>query len=131
MAYQIRITGSGSVDGVYPLDMTFTHRDFRTIKQVANVRANEVQDALEQGDMDVIVAMAAIALRRAGMKFDVEALWDTEAGNIELFDDDPEEIPPTERPSDPSSSDSDERTGSEKTPSTGSTSISTEPSLAT
>ncbi len=73
-----------NLDGEYPLDLVFTHRDFRDIKRIAGVRANEVMDAINAGDMDVVVALAAIALRRSGKPFDVEQLWDAEAGNILL-----------------------------------------------
>ena len=73
-----------NLDGEYPLDLVFTHRDFRDIKRIAGVRANEVEDALNAGDVDIIVALAAIALRRAGKPFDVEQLWDAPTGNIRL-----------------------------------------------
>lgn len=81
---KIVITGVPGLDGAYELDMTFTHRDFHTIKQVAGVRANEVQDALEGGDLDIVVAMAEIALRRANVPHSVDQLWDSEAGGITL-----------------------------------------------
>ena len=73
-----------NLDGEYPLDLVFTHRDFRDIKRIAGVRANEVMDAINAGDLDVIVALCAIALRRAQKVFDIEQLWDAEAGNITL-----------------------------------------------
>ena len=96
---KIIITGVPGVDGEYDFDMTFTHRDFHTIKQVAGVRANEVQDALEGGDLDIVVAMAEIALRRAGVAHSVDDLWDAEAGAITLDVADVEEtdvdIPPS------------------------------------
>lgn len=81
---KIIITGIHGLDGEYDLDMTFTHRDFHTIKQVAGVRANEVQDALEGGDLDIVVALAEIALRRAEVAHSVDQLWDAEAGGITL-----------------------------------------------
>jgi hypothetical protein len=81
---KVTIDSLYNLDGEYPLDLTFTHRDFRDIKKIAGVRANEVMDALNAGDMDIIVALAAIALRRSGKTFDVEQLWDAEAGHITL-----------------------------------------------
>ena len=72
------------LDGEYELDLTFTHRDFRTIKQTAGVRANEVMDAINAGDLDIIVALAEIALQRSGKPHSVEQLWDSEAGSITL-----------------------------------------------
>ncbi len=81
---KVTIENLYNLDGDYEIDMTFTHRDFRDIKRIAGVRANEVMDALNAGDMDIIVALAAIALRRSGKQFDVEQLWDAEAGHITL-----------------------------------------------
>ncbi len=72
------------LDGEYDLDLSFTHRDFRTIKQLTGVRANEVMDALEAGDLDIIVAIAEIALQRAGKQHSVEQLWDAQAGSLIL-----------------------------------------------
>jgi hypothetical protein len=97
---KIIINDVPGLDGEYDLDMTFTHRDFHTIKQVAGIRANEVQGALEAGDMDIIVAMAEIALRRAGKVHLVDQLWDAEAGSITLDVEDLEEdaSPPPQEP---------------------------------
>jgi hypothetical protein len=41
-------------------------------------------ESINAGDLDVIVALCAIALRRAQKTFDIEQLWDAEAGNITL-----------------------------------------------
>lgn len=95
---KIVIAGVPGLDGEYEMDMTFTHRDFHTIKQVAGVRANEVMDALEGGDLDIIVAMAEIALRRAGVPHSVDQLWDSEAGGITLDVVDLEEVVPDNPP---------------------------------
>lgn len=81
---KVIISGIAGLDGEYELEMRFTHRDYRTIKQLAGVRANEVIDALNAGDMDIIVALAAIALRRAGQQYQDDALWDSETGAITM-----------------------------------------------
>lgn len=81
---KVKIESLYNLDGEYELELVFTHRDFRDIKKIAGVRANEVMDALNAGDMDIIVALAAIALRRSDKQFDVEQLWDAEAGSITL-----------------------------------------------
>lgn len=81
---KIVLTNVYNLDGEYDLELVFTHRDFHTIKQIAGVRANEVMDSINAGDMDVLVALAAIALRRANKQFVVNQLWDTEAGSITL-----------------------------------------------
>lgn len=97
---KIVIENVPGLDGEYPLNLVFTHRDFRTIKEVANVRANEVMDAINAGDLDIIVALAEIALRRAGRSHSIEDLWDSEAGSISLdvtdVEEDPANPPPLE-----------------------------------
>jgi len=102
--------GVAGLDGEYEFATTFTHRDFRTIKKLTDLRANEVMDSLNAGDMDLIVALAEIALQRHGVEHNVEDLWDAEAGTItmQLSDDEVEVVPPTtESPSsDEESSDS-------------------------
>ena len=95
---KIVITDIPGLDGEYDLDMSFTHRDFHTIKKVAGVRANEVTEALEAGDVDIIVAMAEIALRRAGKVHALDQLWDSTAGGIVLNVEDLEEAPEANPP---------------------------------
>lgn len=73
-------------DGEYDIDTSyFTNREFHTIKRIAGVRAGELDEALTAGDMDVVVAVAVIALQRSGTPFDEDTLWDSKAGSIELI----------------------------------------------
>ena len=97
---KIIIEGVPGLDGEYEFALTFTHRDFRTIKQVSGIRANEVMDALNAGDMDLVVALAEIALQRAGVPHTVDDLWDAEAGSITMdySADEVEESPPPTAP---------------------------------
>lgn len=112
------------LDGEYEFDFNFTHRDFRTIKQVANVRANEVEEALAAGDLDIIVAIAEIALGRNGVPHSLEQLWDSPAGSITLDVTDLEEAEDPPLPEDEPSS-ADERPSSGE-PTNGSTESSPE-----
>jgi hypothetical protein len=95
---KIVITGVPGIDGEYPLELVFTHRDFRTIKQVAGVRASEVMEAINAGDLDVIVALAEIAMRRSGKAHNIDDLWDSEAGSISLDVTDEEDAVPPPQP---------------------------------
>jgi hypothetical protein len=115
-----------NLDGEYPLDLVFTHRDFRDIKRIAGVRANEVMESINAGDLDVIVALCAIALRRAQKTFDIEQLWDAEAGNItlDLTEDEGEQEPPLVPESEPERNEDKSSSGS-------TTNGSTEPSQET
>jgi hypothetical protein len=84
--------------------MTFTNRDLHTIKQVAGVRAGDLNDALEHKDLDLVVALAVNALRRAGKPIDMDVLWDSEAGKITLEADEADAVPPPQPSSEPSAS---------------------------
>lgn len=76
-------------NGEFPLDLErgFTNRELHTIKEVAGVRANEVEEAFNAGDNDMLVALAVIALRRAGLAIHMDALWDADAGAIQVLAD--------------------------------------------
>ena len=123
---KIIIEGVPGLDGEYEFATTFTHRDFRTIKKLTDLRANEVMDSLNAGDMDLVVALAEIALQRAGVVHDIDQLWDAEAGSItmEFADDEVEEIPPLTAPP----SDDETSSGAEIRSSGDGTSSATEPS---
>lgn len=101
---QIKIEGVPPYDGEYELDMNFTNRDLHTIKQVAGVRAGDLNDALEHKDLDLVVALAVNALRRAGKPVDMDVLWDSEAGKIMLVADEVDAVPPPQPKSEPGGS---------------------------
>lgn len=101
---QIKIEGVPPYDGEYELDMNFTNRDLHTIKQVAGVRAGDLNDALEHKDLDLVVALAVNALRRAGKPVDMDVLWDSEAGKIMLVADEADAVPPPQPISEPNRS---------------------------
>jgi hypothetical protein len=99
-----------AIDGEYPLSINqFTNRDLSDIKRIAKVRVKELQEAFEQGDTDLIVAFAVIALRHAGKTVIEDLLWDAPMGKITLVTTDEEEVddlppalaPPSEAPSVP------------------------------
>lgn len=83
------------IDGrEYPLSLEFTNRDLHTIKQIAGVRPAEIQDAMASGDVDVFVALAVCALRKAGAtRPTLEELWDMPVDAIELVSPDDEQDP--------------------------------------
>ncbi len=79
---RIIISGVDAYDGPYDFDPSFTNRELHTIKRLTGVRAGELGDALEAGDSDLLVALAAIAIVRAGKQLDENLLWDAEGGSI-------------------------------------------------
>ena len=96
-------SGNPALDGEYPFDTTYlTNRELHVIKEMANVRAGEVEDALSAGDNDLVVALAYIVMRRAGKPVTQDVLWDMPAGKIavNLDEQEAEEDPPSQAPSD-------------------------------
>lgn len=79
---KVVISGVPPWDGEYPFDGTFKNRELRTIKQISGLRAGELVEALNAGDTDFMVALAAVMLQRAGKNPDPEELWNAEAGAI-------------------------------------------------
>lgn len=122
---RIIINGVPGLDGEYPLDLTFKYRDFHMLKQIANVRANEVSEALAARDTDLVIALAAISMKRAGKMFDIEALWDAPIDSITL-EGDVEDVP-----TQPAESGNSESNSPESIPSGTSTNESTESSQET
>jgi len=101
----IKIDGIPGLDGEYPLDLsTLKNKDFRRVKQMTGVRAMEMEEALEHGDNDVLVAFAAIALERSGTRFLEEQLWEGPIGSCTFVEDvqpevrEPEDPTPSEQP---------------------------------
>ena len=89
----VTIDGVDPYNGTYPLDLAFSFRDFREIKKISGIRAAEVMEAIEAGDLDIVIALASIALRRAGVTHDPEVLFDAQVGSIEIdFDEEEAEV---------------------------------------
>lgn len=87
-------------DSEYQLAPPFTNRELHLIKQISGARAGELFDALEAHDNDVLVALAHIAIRRAGKAIPtLDQLWDLTPGDIQIdAPDDPADPTPAEPP---------------------------------
>lgn len=86
MGDHFHIEGIPGLDGDYPLpDTEFTGRELHFIKQHAGVRAGEIEEALGAGDYDIILAIAAIAMQRAGRDVSMDALLDAPTGKIQVI----------------------------------------------
>lgn len=75
---KVIITNVPTLDGEYPLALPFTIGEYGILKRRANVRANELMEALGAGDVEVVAAMASIALTRAGKPH----LWEQLAASV-------------------------------------------------
>lgn len=65
---KIKLDDSTPFPGEYEFDLEtpLTNRELHVIKEVAKVRAGELDDSIAAGDSDVFVALATIAMVRAG-----------------------------------------------------------------
>lgn len=101
------------LDGEYEFDLagmmtlghaeSLTNREGHRIKLMAGVTQGQMEDALIAGDNDVLVALAAILLNRAGKSFDEDILWDAPMGaglnwEIEEREEVEDERPPESEP---------------------------------
>jgi len=82
------------LEGEYELEMTFFNKDHRKIKKVSGLRVLEYQEALEAGDLDFIIALASIALDRAGKQHNVEHLYELPDDCIQFVIEEEESPPP-------------------------------------
>jgi hypothetical protein len=74
-----------ALDGDYDLDISkFNGHELRIIKDVANVRANELRAAAEAGDYDLVISFAMIALRRKGIPVVADTLLEADVGAITI-----------------------------------------------
>lgn len=104
----LTIEGVAPYDGDYQFDASyFTNRELHIVKKVTSldgtqsVRAGELQEALEAGDTDVMVALAIIAAKRNGVDIPADSIWDSPAGKVSLALDDTEAVddfPPESAP---------------------------------
>lgn len=105
----ITLKGCGQYDGAFDLNMgePFNTGDLNIIKQISGVRAQELEEAFAAGDTDLIVALAVIALCRAGKATRrsavqaAESIWAAPDGGLK-FDMTAEEA--EARPPEPSAS---------------------------
>jgi hypothetical protein len=82
------------LEGEYELEMTFFNKDHRKIKKVSGLRVLEYQEALEAGDLDFIIALASIALDRAGKQHNIEHLYELPDDSIKFVIEEEENPPP-------------------------------------
>jgi hypothetical protein len=110
---KITLEGVPPLDGSYTVEPPFTLRELHLIKEIAGVRAGELEEASAAGDTDLIVALTVIGLMRAGKGTQqalAATLWEADAGAIRFEDDEPEEPdadPQTSAPASASSAEPD------------------------
>lgn len=75
------VKGIAPYDGTYEVPADFTMGEFRDIKRIAGVTAGNLAQAGEDGDTDLIVALAYITLTRAGFAVQEKLLWAADPGS--------------------------------------------------
>jgi len=133
VAASFTVSGFGRrIDGDYELDITdMTNYDWHVIKEVASVTMANFNEALLAGDQEVLYAMVAVCLIRAGVgNFQQVAakpsglIWQAKPGqlmwNIGEVDDDADPLSQTSSESGESGTVSGKKTSSSKASSTGS-----------
>ena len=79
-----------SIDGEWTLELPLDFEEYHEIKRLTGLRSNELQEAFAAGDLDLNLAWAWLALRRAGRQVNVDILWKAKAGQILLRFPEPE-----------------------------------------
>jgi hypothetical protein len=80
---KLKIEGVPPYDGDYNLDIAaFTGTELHTIKEISGVRAGELQEGLQAGDYDLVVAFTVIVLQRAGRDVDPAEIMAATVGAI-------------------------------------------------
>ena len=96
---KIRIEGVPPWDGDYDFDPSFKNRELNRIKKITGIRGGEIGEALAAGDTDLMVALAVLALERAGKMVDPEDFWNAEVGSIIYLGEDEASPPEMSSPS--------------------------------
>lgn len=84
MAMKIRIDGR---EFDFPVLDTMTFREAKLVKKATGLKMGQYAEALEDGDVDMLLAMALIAKLRADGIVDTEKLLDMPIDKLEVFDD--------------------------------------------
>lgn len=84
---KLRVQGVPPYDGEYELPTSYTNGELHRIKQICGVPAGKLMEASQEGDVGVLVALAAVILERAGHQVNVQALWDATGDNFDIQQD--------------------------------------------
>lgn len=101
---KLTVKGVPGLDGEYEFDESyFTNRELHLIKRETGLRAGEFEDAYKSGDTDVMVALAMVAVTRAGKGSIADRFWDAQPSTLAFDFSDAEEgeddaVPPVSAP---------------------------------
>jgi hypothetical protein len=73
--------------GEFAVPEEFTLRELREMKNLTGLLPGEIEDALNKGDLDIVLALVIISGARAGLKVKEETVLDWTLTDIEFVDD--------------------------------------------
>lgn len=86
--------------GTFAVPEEFTLREMRSIKTLTGLLPGQIEEALDQGDLDIVLALVIISAARAGNKVAEETVLDWTLSEIEFVD---EPAAPKKKVADPTS----------------------------
>lgn len=89
----------GEVEYPFPEIETITYRESKIVKNLTGLRLGEYAEAFEEGDSDMLVGLAAVAIYRNNGQTELDYLFDMNLDAISFVtEEDDAEIPPAQAP---------------------------------
>lgn len=76
--------------GTFEVPEEFTLREMRTIKDVSGLLPGQIEDALENGDTGIIIALVVVAANRSGKVVSEDQVLDWKLSDLEFIGDEEE-----------------------------------------
>ena len=86
--------------GTFAVPEEFTLREMRSIKQLTGLLPGQIEEALDQGDLDIVLALVIVSAARAGKALTEETALDRTLSEIEFVE---EPATPKKKVADPTS----------------------------
>jgi len=72
--------------GEFPVPEEFTLREMRVIKNLTGLLPGQIEEALNQGDLDIVMALVIVSANRAGKKLEEETVLDWQLSEIDFVE---------------------------------------------
>lgn len=77
--------------GTFEVPEEFTLREMRTIKDVSGLLPGQIEDALENGDTGIIIALVVVAANRSGKVVSEDQILDWKLSDLEFIGEEDDE----------------------------------------
>ena len=84
--------------GTFAVPEEFTLREMRSIKTLTGLLPGQIEEAIDQGDQDIVLALIIISAARAGNKLTEETVLDWTMSEIDFVE---EPVTPKKKVADP------------------------------